>query len=302
MPRPLAKIFLLILYVFPSACLGGEKISSLEGPDVIVLFDESLRSGALEISTLYPSVRTHLEKTFGWPFTFNPTILLVKDRENFQRAAGSSLVVAFAVPHKNLIVIDHSRMIKDPFSIEVTLRHELCHLLLHSYLRRDRMPKWLDEGIAQWVSGGIGEFALEQKESLLNRAVLTGRLLDISGLFSTFPGDAESFSLAYQESRSLVDFIVDQHGREGLVAVLRQLQDHDIEHAVKLSLSISFDELETEWLHHLKARLTWFTWLANNLYEVLFFVGGVILMLGFLRRLSKKRAYMNDGEDDFPDT
>ena len=46
--------------------------------------------------------------------------------------------------------------------------------------------------------------------------------------------------------------------------------------------------------------VTWFTWLANNLYEVLFFIGGVIVVLGFLRMLSKKRAYMNGDEDDFP--
>lgn len=299
--RPFIAVFSLALSVWASVCLGEEELRSLDSQGVVVFFDASLRSGAEDIVELYPAVRRHLEGTLGWSVAFKPTIFLMKDRERFQRVAASSLVAAFAIPRKNLIVIDHSRMIKDPFRIEVTLRHELCHLLLHHYISHDKLPKWLDEGIAQWVSGGIGEFVMEQKESLLNEAVLAGRLLDIRNLSGSFPREPGSFSLAYQQSRSLVDYIVDKYGTEGILSIIRELQDHDIERAMKRGLSVSFEDLEEAWRHHLRARLTWFTFLSNNVYEVLFFIGGIIVILGFLRRLAKKRAYMKDEDDSFSD-
>lgn len=300
--RHLIAVFLMFLSLWAPVCFAEEEPRSLESPGVVVLFDASLRSGAVDIVDLYPTVKRHLEDALGWPVTFKPTVLLMKRRETFQRVAGSSQVAAFAIPGKKLIVIDHSRMVNDPFRIEVTLRHELCHLLLHHYISHDKLPKWLDEGIAQWVSGGIGEFVMEQKASLLNEAVLTGRLIDIRNLSASFPKESGSFSLAYQESRSLVDYIVDKYGTEGILSLMRELQDHDIDRATKRGLSVSFEELEEAWRHHLRARLTWFTFLAHNVYEILFFVGGVIVILGFLRRLSKKRAYMQGEEDHFPDT
>ncbi len=268
---------------------------------MIIFFDASIRPGAVEILELYPRVKKHLEDTLTWPVTFKPNVFLIKKREQFQRAAGSDLVVAFAVPRKGLIVIDHSRMSKDPFRIEVTLRHELCHLLLHHYIGDDNLPKWLDEGLAQWVSGGIGEFLMEDKESLLNEAVLSGRLLDLRDLSYSFPRDPRSFSLAYQESRSLVDYVVDTYGTGGILSIVRELQDHDIEEATRRGLSISLEELEEAWRQQLRARLTWVTFLAGHIYEILFFAGGVIVILGFLRVLAKKRAYMQAGEDDSSD-
>lgn len=299
--KPFIVGFLLALSLRVSVCFGEEELRSLESQGVVVVFDASLRSAAENIVALYPTVRAHLENTLEWPVTFKPTVFLMKKRERFQRVAGSSLVAAFAIPRKNLIFIDHSRMIKDPFRIEITLRHELCHLLLHHYLDHDRLPKWLDEGISQWVSGGIGEFLMEQKESRLNEAVLAGRLLAIRDLSRSFPTESGALSLAYQESRSLVDYIVDQYGTEGVLSIIRELQNHDIEEATKRGLSVSFEELEAAWRKHLRGRLTWFTFLANHIYEVLFFFGGVIVVLGFLRRLSKKRAYMQGAEDEFPD-
>ena len=64
------------------------------------------------------------------------------------------------------------------------------------------------------------------------------------------------------------------------------------------SLLISFDELEREWYNSLKKRITWFHFLINNLYEILFFIAALILIYGFIRVLMRKRAYKKYKEDD----
>ena len=132
--------------------LHGQELQNLEGEGVVILYEESLRKGAEEAADLYPKVKEDLENILPWRVGFTPTILLIKKSETFQRIAGNDLVVAFAVPEKNLMVIDYSKMNTGPFTTEATMKHELCHLLLHHQLDNGNLPKWLDEGLAQWVS------------------------------------------------------------------------------------------------------------------------------------------------------
>ncbi|MDY6844602.1 MAG: hypothetical protein SVW57_10975, partial [Thermodesulfobacteriota bacterium] len=51
-------------------------------------------------------------------------------------------------------------------------------------------------------------------------------------------------------------------------------------------------------LNHLQQKITWFTYLINNLYEILFFLAALITIFGFIRRLKKRKAYDDDEDDD----
>jgi hypothetical protein len=96
---------------------------------------------------MFPHLKANLEREIGWDLNLIPSVLLMKNRKLFQRMAESPLTVAFAVPARNLIVIDYTRMLVRPFSLEITLKHELCHLLLHHHIRGHDFPRWLDEGV-----------------------------------------------------------------------------------------------------------------------------------------------------------
>jgi hypothetical protein len=271
------------------------KTGTLHDEEILVLYEEPLRGAAVEAAQMYPIVMKELEKDLEWGITFRPTLLLIKNRSTFKGLAGSNLIVAYAVPQKKLIVIDYSKMKTDPFKIEVTLKHELCHLLLHHHIQREKLPKWLDEGIAQWVSGGIAELLIDKKGSLLDAAILSGKYISIRALTNRFPRERNSFMLAYEESKSLTEYIVRQYGRDGLLMVLGYLKDGDeVDQAILKGLSISLDELEEKWLYHLKKRTTWITYLINHLYEILFFLAAV----SFIRVLMKKRAYKEYEEED----
>jgi hypothetical protein len=231
---------------------------------------------------------------------FRPTVLLVNESETFQRMAGTNLIVAFAVPERNLMVIDYSKMRTDPFTIETTMKHELCHLLLHNNIKEENLPRWLDEGICQWVSDGIAEIIMTQKRSVLDEAVLSGRYISIRALTGRFPRDKRYLVLAYEESKSLVEYMMGAFGEEAVLSVLKYLEDGvEVEEAIIRGLSISLDELESRWLQHLKRKITWVTYLINHLYEILFFLAAMAMIYGFVRRLMKKRAYKDEEEEDW---
>lgn len=298
--RKAIMLFLPSLLAFPGS-LSGQTIHVLEGQDVTVMAEEPLRGAAENALELYPRVKKDLEARLGLNVTFIPSILLIGDTQSFRRMAGSDLVVAFAVPEKALMVIDHSRVSLSPFSLEVTMKHELCHLLLSHYSKGRRIPRWFEEGIAQWASEGMGELILDHKKPLLNQAVLAGKIIPMRALSQRFPADRGSLSLAYEQSRSFVSYIVEKHGLEKVLDLLKTLRDGQAwEEAVWGVLGVSFLDLEDTWHRQLKRELTWLMYLVNHLYEILFFLAAVAAVIGFVRAVRKKRAYMQEEEERKP--
>lgn len=277
----------------------AEQTGIVQTNEVIVLFEEPLRLAGKEVADIYPGLKRELEKTLGLRLDFKPKVLLINERKTFERMAGSNLIVAFAVPQKRLVVIDYSKMHTHPFTLRTTLKHELCHLLLGHHIRRAHLPKWLDEGVAQWVSDGIAEIIMDQKRSVLKEATLSGDYIGMDHLTESFPDDRESLLLAYEESKSLVEYVNSKFGKDGIRTILNHLKDGDeVDVAIQKGLSIPLDELERRWHHHLRKSTTWFTYLARNLYGILFFLAAVITIYGFIRLLIKKRRYEDLDEDD----
>ena len=285
------------LFITPLQVLQAENTEIIQTDQLSVLFEKPLRIAAKEIVDMYPTLKTELENTLEWTIAFRPTIVLVNDREKFQEMTGNSLIVAYAVSQKNLIVLDHSKMNTKPFSLGSILKHELCHLLLHDKIRKVTLPRWLDEGVSQWASDGIAEIIMSSKGSILNEAVLANKLFSLRRLEKRFPREEKSLLLAYEESKSLVEFISQEFGREAILDLLKHMEDgHEVDVAILKSCSIPPDELQRRWKTHLKKRTTWFTYLASNLYGILFFLAALLTVAGFVRVVVKKRRYGSEEE------
>jgi hypothetical protein len=141
-------IFPLAILLIPfSTCLYAGDLHIIKEKHVTVVFDPSLRSAAQDVADMFLNLKANLEREIGWDLNLIPSVLLMKDRKLFKRMSESPLTVAFAVPARNLVVIDYTRMLVRPFSLEITLKHELCHLLLHHHIRGHDFPRWLDEGV-----------------------------------------------------------------------------------------------------------------------------------------------------------
>ncbi|MEK7307901.1 MAG: hypothetical protein AAB089_02415, partial [Nitrospirota bacterium] len=213
MPKKIILILsLFATLVFFIKPLHGFSTDFIQTEEVVVNFEKSLKHAAKEITVVYPGVKTELEGKFRRKLDFRPTILLIGNEKTFQEMSGSNFIAAYALPEKNMVVIDYSKMNAYPFTLRITLKHELCHLLLSRYISREKLPKWFNEGVSQWVSGGIAEIIIGEKEEALKQAVLSGRLIDIKDLAVKFPEDKDSISLAYQESKSIVEYIDREFG------------------------------------------------------------------------------------------
>ena len=284
----------LVLTFFPLPLLAQQR-NVIKAADVVVIYDEPLRGAAEVVADGYGSLKLELETIFGWKVDFVPVVVLVQERSDFQQITGTSLVVAVAAPERNLIIIDYSRMNTHPFSLGTTLKHELCHLILHHTVPGGNLPAWLDEGIAQWVSDGLTEVLGDGRGSVLEAAVLANNQIALSRLTKGFPTDRESLPLAYEESKSLVDFMVREFGRPPLLSMLQYLREGDgVDTATMRGLGVSMAELESRWHDHLRARSSWFPYVTSNLPEILLFLAALLTIAAFLRLIINKRRYRDE--------
>lgn len=289
----MTRLFILCLCVlFICKSVYGEQYRVLESEYGAILYDPALSSVAKQVARIFPGIKSDLEAVIGWDMPPKPSVFLIKETSHFQRMAESPLTVAYAKPRENLVVIDCSRMSVHPFTLDSILAHELCHLILHYHIPQHILPRWFDEGVCQWVSGGIMDILIQQKPSVLNRIVMRDALIPLHSLHMTFPRDEKDLILAYAQSKSFVDYIIIRFGKEGLLATLDQMKTgHPIHEAVFSALSVSLEDLEYDWHQGLKKRLRWFTYFSYHLYDILFAMLALIAILGFIRIIVKKRSY-----------
>jgi hypothetical protein len=291
-------ILSLLLYavLFPhTAHAESEEIRTNEA---IVFFDHTAGTAAAMILEIYPGVKSDLAATLGLKVDFRPEIRLIKDKETMKRIAGNDLSVALAIPDRNLILLDTSRVYDKPFSLKTALRHEVCHLLLHRNIRKEDLPRWFDEGVCQWASGGIAEIMTDSGDDLLSKAIISGKLISIEGL-DRFPSDRWSLLLAYEESKSFMEYIAEKYGKSEMLRLLEFLKKgHSMNESFREIFSVSPYELEINWQAYLKPKYTRFSYLSRNLYEILFSIAALLTVYGFFRMTKKKREYVDNEEDD----
>ena len=300
---PLMKKICIFLFIAFAIVLRGnlyaEDIHSIDNENIILYFDPLLETAAIDLIEIYPKIKSDVETILGWKFDLKPSVLLIRERKDFLRLSENDLIVAFAIPAKAIIVIDYSKVGKIPFRPETILKHEFCHLLLNYNIRQNQLPRWFDEGVAQWISDSIGEIFFDQKRSLLNRAAFRGRFISLRSLRNGFPYNNESMLLAYEESKSFIEFLLAKYGKDSVLTLLDYLKKgENVDAAFLKSLPDSLGNLEKEWQHSLRKKVTWFTYLSYHTYEIIFAFMALISFFAFLRLMMKKRSYMKgEGEE-----
>jgi len=129
----------------------------------------------------------------------------------------------------------------------------------------------------------------------LPKAAFSDHIIPLGALNKGFPGNANALRLAYEESRSFIDYIINTHGKSGLLEILRLMKNGvTLRKAVLQALDTPLYKIEEEWRTSLKQNIAWFAHLSYYLYEILFALGGLIMVYAFIKVLRKKRAYMEE--------
>jgi Peptidase MA superfamily len=131
--------------------------------------------------------------------------------------------------------------------VGIVIPHELTHLVFDTAVHNPYHfpPRWLNEGIAVYLSQG---YASDDRGQVTD-AARAGALMPLTGLTGQFPTTAERFSLAYAESVSSVEFFVRRYGRDALAKLVRTyaggLTDDE---AFSQTIGVDIRGFEAAWL------------------------------------------------------
>jgi hypothetical protein len=103
--------------------------------------------------------------------------------------------------------------------VDSVVTHELTHLVFNTATNNlyHLPPRWLNEGIAVYLSDGYDD----SWRSVVRNAARRQALIPLDGLAGLFPTSYSSFSLAYGESVSAIDYFIGQYGEQTLWDLVR---------------------------------------------------------------------------------
>lgn len=128
-----------------------------------------------------------------------------------------------------------------------TLAHETAHAVVNRLYPRSRLPLWLNEGFAEYISG-VAVAARKSQYTKGNQRRLDRADLTVVKLVEMprYPSDPVLISQLYQSAEKVVRFLIDTHGKERFVRMIDLLMGGaDFESAFKEGYSDLYPTLES---------------------------------------------------------
>jgi hypothetical protein len=143
------------------------------------------------------------------------------------------------------------------------LPHEITHLLTYQRTSPEgygHVPRWLDEGLATANEQlPTPEYAL-----VLQEAYEANQLLPLATLCAPFSPDSHTAALSYAESASVVEFIREEYGADGIRRLLSAYADGaSCTSGVEEALGVTFNKLESAWRASLRPEARWRAWVEQ---------------------------------------
>jgi hypothetical protein len=183
-----------------------------------------------------------------WLWEQRCQIYLYSDRQAYAQATGAPAWSGGFVQYQRRTV--YSFLGATAF-LEQTLPHELVHLIFREFvgLNNDRVPRWLDEGVAQYAEVGRREAAWELMRTWLAQDIYIP--LDQLNQLRLGHASGGAAHLFYTESVTLVHFFLAAYGPSRFIDFCSNLRDgYSVERALSFatfSRIASLSALEDAW-------------------------------------------------------
>jgi len=151
------------------------------------------------------------------------------------------------------------------YLFEAVIPHELCHLILHEFMKNKAIPKWIDEGFATFVETRYCQAYNLEYQRLLD-IIKQGKYFPLKALDNTDitkGKEIENIHLWYVQTLSIVTYLLDKYGSDkffrNFLTNLRDGKNLDDSLSAAYSPDITcIGDLEQKWLEYIRAnKQTW---------------------------------------------
>ena len=235
------------------------------------------------LNTLKDAV-PRMEHFYGLKVRKPVSVYLPVSRQEFRRLTGGGLPTwsgAVYISTQNAVVIKKPEWVKGRFELRKEFLHELSHVYFNAFFRGRRVPLWLNEGLAEFLSGeavGIPEGVM------LGNALWAKKIIPLSHLDSLMTFSASRARLAYLESLSAVIFLRNHYltTEAEWQMFFRQIAAQGLEEAIRRQTGMDFIDFELSWYRWLQKKYRWFV--VFNL-ENFIWLALILVLIGALYAL-----------------
>jgi hypothetical protein len=131
------------------------------------------------------------------------------------------------------------------------MSHEITHLVTHQMVFNpyNDLPTWLEEGLAMYTEGPL----LPVFADLLDEAIAGEALISVRSLSSPFSAYAEESALAYAQSHSIIEYLINSYGQTKMLALLNTFREGSgYDEALLQVYGFDMDGLNDLWRQHIR--------------------------------------------------
>ncbi len=204
------------------------------------------------------------------------TVFLASTREEF-RGLTQGLIPDWsggaADPARSVLYLQSPRFADPDGVLDQVVVHELAHAVMGMAAPGPSVERWFEEGFAmrEAEEGGFGGTVR------LWWAFIFGEAVPLAEIDDVLQFDRGKAALAYQESLSAVQYLVERFGRETIADVVMALRSgKPMDEAVSSVTGMRMDAFESEWFRTVKRKsgfvlLLDFSFFVSAVFVVLFF-------------------------------
>lgn len=234
---------------------AGETWLRVEAPGVVVLADPAFRDEAVHIAAILPSVRARVHELLGVTVEADQQVKVYASMAHLQQSIYLSYVEPLGGWNEPGEAI---KMTGNEGASGRSLRQMLAHEYGHCATfamgpKATEMPWWVLEGVAEFCSseqaGGPGRMRRQVARWARSDELRTWEQL------ADFRGEAMNhMAYVYGQGHSMVRFVVETYGIDGLRGWLRSLAGGaSLDEASRAELGTAWDEIDAAWRHSLDA-------------------------------------------------
>ncbi len=139
-------------------------------------------------------------------------VYLFKTKNDYVKSSGcQEWSRACAHPYPPFSLSTYEGTVTTQKLLEGTLPHELTHLLFHKLMGKQKIPLWLNEGLAQYEEKDTKK-RFERKK-FIKKALREGEYIKLEQLFEmrNYPEDERENWLFYCQSESIVTYLKEEY-------------------------------------------------------------------------------------------
>jgi len=158
-----------------------------------------------------------------------------------------------------------------------TITHEFTHFLIGAVIDPDKVPRWVNEGLATYLAGG----ETFRAKILISQAMFTKSLIKLSDVQEVLTFDGNKANLAYAESRAAITFLKERAGEDVIKFIFENINSNNSFEAAFIEVTgIDLLDFEIDLRRNLKNNYRYYYLAAINDY--IWVLIPVLLILAYL--------------------